>query len=313
MPDDMMTKQHFFYYLQLLLKRWMKSRASSRNAMSVHWIYRLSIWSESALQWHSIWNHSTDGVCFLNTVDHACTLLEYVKVLSRGKWSKNCTASLWKLWLRQDFVLVIPVWKQPGTNFTADLLFKGKLPLWSPFIVNLLHQIHPESRMLNHTDKLLSETFPFWFFSSFRNALFSTTWNIMSQMKFFKHECIVGLVNMRHVSLLQKQETALLCVPFELRSWNFRVPSRKFQLEPSLKSDFRLWKSWEPHQPRSQNPIWLLRASTYVKAVVMYCLLALLSYLCVIAHIRPTVQPLSVDMLLWCLYAQNNTYCIVIN
>ncbi len=36
----------------------------------------------------------------------------------------------------------------------------------------------------------------------------------------------------------------------------------------------------EPHQPWPQNPIWLLRASTYMKAVVIYCLLALLSYLC---------------------------------
>ncbi len=35
------------------------------------------------------------------------------------------------------------------------------------------------------------------------------------------------------------------------------------------------------------------------------CLLALLSYLCLIAHSRPTVQFLSVDMLLQCLYVQN--------
>ncbi len=72
----------------------------------------------------------------------------------------------------------------------------------------------------------------------------------------------------------------LWCVPFELGSQNFRVPSWKFQPEHSLKSDFQLGKSGDNHQPRPQNPIWLLRASASVKAVVMYCLLALLSYLC---------------------------------
>ncbi len=60
----------------------------------------------------------------------------------------------------------------------------------------------------------------------------------------------------------------------EFSSW-------KFRREHPLKSDFRLRKSGEPHQPRPQNPIWLLRASTYVKAVVMYCLLALI---CVSLH-----------------------------
>lgn len=108
----------FYYYLWLLLKRWRKTKPAVVNATSAHWIYRLSIWSESALRWHSVWNHRTDWTCFLNTVDHACTLLEFVKVLSRGKWSKNCTASLWKLWLWQDSVLVIPGWKNPDTDLT---------------------------------------------------------------------------------------------------------------------------------------------------------------------------------------------------
>ncbi len=94
-------------------------------------------------------------------------------------------------------------------------------------------------------------------------------------------------------------------IPFELGSWNFRVPSQKFQLEHPLKLDFQHGKTGEPHQPRPQNPICLLRASPYLKALVMYCLLALLTYLCVIIHSRPTVQLLSVDMLLQCLYAQN--------
>lgn len=119
---------------------------------------------------------STDGVCFLNTVDHACTLLEYVKVLSCGKWSKNCTASLWKLWLRQDFVLVIPVWKRPGTNLTwVDLPFKGKLSPWSPDTADPLHSgvvANPSepifkrsagNKTLNHADKPLSEYLS-WFF-----------------------------------------------------------------------------------------------------------------------------------------------------
>lgn len=122
MPDDMMTKQllFYYYYLWLLLKRWMKTRASSRKSdvcalNFTDWVFDLNqpyddIQSEKSQYW---WN-----MFFLNTVDHACTLLEYVKVLSRGKWSKNCTASLWKLWLGKDFVLVIPVWKQPGAKLT---------------------------------------------------------------------------------------------------------------------------------------------------------------------------------------------------
>lgn len=103
--------------------------------------YRLSIWSESALRWHSVWKSQYWwSMFFLNTVDHACTLLEYVKVLSRGKWSKNCTASLWKLWLGKDFVLVIPVWKQPGAKLTELMCYlKENSPQWSHHIVNLFH------------------------------------------------------------------------------------------------------------------------------------------------------------------------------
>lgn len=120
-PDDVMTKQHFFFsfsnYLWLLLKRWMKTRASSRDCdvCALNFTECL-IWIGLTMTF-SLKITALVEYVFLNTVDHACTLLEYVKVLSRGKWSKNCTASLWKLWLRQDFVLVIPVWKQPGVNF----------------------------------------------------------------------------------------------------------------------------------------------------------------------------------------------------
>lgn len=42
----------------------------------------------------------TDDAGFLNT-DDACTLLEYLKVLSCGKWSRNCTVSLWKRTLKR--------------------------------------------------------------------------------------------------------------------------------------------------------------------------------------------------------------------
>ncbi len=63
---------------------------------------------------------------------------------------------------------------------------------------------------------------------------------------------------------------------------------------------FRLGKSGDTHQPRPQIPTWLVRASTYAKAAVIYCLVALLFYLCLITHSRPTVQLLSVDMLLRC-------------
>lgn len=143
----------------------MRTGASSRNAMSVHWIYRLSICSEWALWWHSVWNHSTDGVCFLNTVDHACTLLEYVKVLSRGKWSKNCTASLWKLWLRQDFVLAMPVWNQPGANFTELMCYlkensPSDLPTPSISLTPQSCFLFKVLTILNHTDKRLSGRHP---------------------------------------------------------------------------------------------------------------------------------------------------------
>lgn len=69
-------------------------------------------------------------------------------------------------------------WKATWNRFhSVDLLFKGKLPLWSPYIVNLLHQIH-----------LLSA------FSEV-SAPLSTP----PKTSFLKHECIV--VNMRPVSL----------------------------------------------------------------------------------------------------------------
>ncbi len=83
-----------------------------------------------------------------------------------------------------------------------------------------------------------------------------------------------------------------------------KFPVGNFNLEHPLKSDFRLGKSGEPHQPRPRKPLWLLCAC--VKAVVMYCLLALLSHLWLITHSRPTVQPLSVDTVFVCA-----NYCVM--
>lgn len=69
-----------------------KTRASSRSFI---WIGLLMTFGSETTQEYVFWT----------PFNHACTLLECVKVLSCGKMKQNCTASLWKLWLWQDFVL----------------------------------------------------------------------------------------------------------------------------------------------------------------------------------------------------------------
>lgn len=69
------------------------------------------------------------------------------------------------------------------------------------------------------------------------------------------------------------------CIPFQLVARKFWVPSLNFQLERPLKSEFHLVDSEESTQPCTQNPRWLLPVSTEVKAVILFCLLALMSSL----------------------------------
>lgn len=57
-PDDVMTKQHFFFLFLIIFDCYWKDERKLEPAvviaMSVHWILP-SVWSESALRWHSVW------------------------------------------------------------------------------------------------------------------------------------------------------------------------------------------------------------------------------------------------------------------
>lgn len=74
-----------------------------------------------------------------------------------------------------------------------------------------------------------------------------------------------------------------------------KFPSWKLQLERPLKSDFWLGNTLEPHEPKLHNPTWLLCSSAELRAVVIYCLSAVLSYLCLIKSVKSPVFPISLS------------------
>lgn len=89
------------------------------------------------------------------------------------------------------------------------------------------------------------------------------------------------------------------CIPFEVGHPNLKVPSPHFLLKLQAEVGLPTWKI-ALHQPQRQKPRRLLFKSTAVKSVehtVYYYLSLRLT--------NSSVQLLSVDMVLWCLYRQN--------
>lgn len=100
-PDDMMTKQPFFLLSLIVTEKddWKLEPAVVSDLCALILLTECLIWIGLTMTF-GLKSH-TDDAGFLNT-DNACTLLEYLKVLSRGKWGRNHEAvSLWKLTLKR--------------------------------------------------------------------------------------------------------------------------------------------------------------------------------------------------------------------
>ena len=90
----------------------------------------------------------------------------------------------------------------------------------------------------------------------------------------------------------------------------------EISIETPLELGFLTWKvrRTSPSPISKSNMVAL--CINCVKVVVISCSLAVLSYLCPIksvVHTGSTVQHLSVDMLVRCLYVKNTVKCVFIN
>lgn len=107
----------FFYYIWLLLKRWMKTRASSRNSMSVQnlpteyliWIGLTVTFSLKTLYWWNMFSeHRRSCMHFIGVMSKYHHVVNEAKTVQRV--CGNCDYEKTWCW-------VIPVWKQLGTIF----------------------------------------------------------------------------------------------------------------------------------------------------------------------------------------------------
>lgn len=151
--------EHYFYFSQffflkkdiwLLLKTRMKTRASfGGGAMSVCWIVSecLTPIDLTRTSWKEKEKKApVEYVFYLNTVNHACTLLEYFKVLLHVVNEAKSVQPICGNWLRHDFVpkRLYCLWhwkrkenlwkKRPPTftgNVVPELLGSGRRSLWT--------------------------------------------------------------------------------------------------------------------------------------------------------------------------------------
>lgn len=129
--------QAAFIIFDCYWKRWLKTRASGRNAAPVHWISWLRIRSGIGLTmtfslksqhwWGTFSEHRRSCMHFIGVCQSIITWWMKQKLYS--EFVENCDFDktlCWWFLLERNLEQIIP-----------DSYFKGKLPLWSPYILHL--------------------------------------------------------------------------------------------------------------------------------------------------------------------------------